>query len=412
MNPPVKISNSSLLEKILQSIINNIYHILFLNSLVIGLALFYLSPITGVSLLIGMGISGLLSWFLEGNLHAAERDAVFGGLSALVGLGVGSLSLKLLGSRLVNVSNPFIQKWLPIGLSSGAAGSSDSLTFDYLRERKVDWKKTGLVGLLSIFLGFGGLAVSEYGGKIIKNIPVPVVVQTNNGEIYFSSKSLSNTALGQWIQKFASEEVEGVTRIVGRGKKYETDDGALIAGKKVAEINKLPKYHPVKNQLDLKYVAKLRKELGIPSIGDDLRLKKEGVLKAEQTVAVLQSNGVEIWGRNGWGVDVENGYKEMLTEWFKKRSKGSFGTNANTRFHAEGDVFWHLYKFRKANKLLGGKAVLAVDRSLCRYCDQSKGVQQMVEEVGLDELKVITPDGIRIIKPEPSRRRTSWEVVR
>jgi hypothetical protein len=55
---------------------------------------------------------------------------------------------------------------------------------------------------------------------------------------------------------------------------------------------------------------------------------------------------------------------------------------------------------------------MAVDRPLCNYCDISNGVKQMVEEVGLDELKVITPDGVRIIKPDPVKRRTSWDVIR
>ncbi|WP_232336401.1 hypothetical protein, partial [Thermoactinomyces sp. CICC 10522] len=80
----------------------------------------------------------------------------------------------------------------------------------------------------------------------------------------------------------------------------------------------------------------------------------------------------------------------------------------STYTHAEGDVFWHLYQYRKQNKILGGKATLHVDRPLCGYCDERQGVKQLVEEVGLDELTVISPSGIQIIRSDPNFKRKSW----
>ena len=99
----------------------------------------------------------------------------------------------------------------------------------------------------------------------------------------------------------------------------------------------------------------------------------------------------------------------MREEWLKSGGKRNpSATNAQTVYHAEGDAFWNLYKFRKQNNILGGKATMVVDRDFCRSCGDGRGVQQMVEEVGLDELIVITPSGRQSIKPRPELKRTSW----
>jgi hypothetical protein len=49
-----------------------------------------------------------------------------------------------------------------------------------------------------------------------------------------------------------------------------------------------------------------------------------------------------------------------------------------------------------------------VDRPFCGPCGDGRGVQNLVEEVGLDELIVKTPDGKEIIRPRPGYKRQSW----
>lgn len=167
-------------------------------------------------------------------------------------------------------------------------------------------------------------------------------------------------------------------------------------------------------------MAKVRSELGIPPIGEDLKLKQEKILNAEQTVAVLEADDIQIWGRNGWSNGERTSYEEMLKSWSKGAKRGRNGkirdkwaTNNMTYTHAEGNVFWNLYKYRQEKGILDGKATLVVDRPFCRACGTNLGVQNLLEEVGLSELKVITPDhpqGI-IFKPRPGRKRETWDIL-
>lgn len=89
----------------------------------------------------------------------------------------------------------------------------------------------------------------------------------------------------------------------------------------------------------------------------------------------------------------------MDKEWFDSRPPKQKGTNWATKYHAEGDVFWHLYKYRKENEIL-----------VCNYCNPSgsDGVRQMMAEVGLEELKVISPSGTEILKVDQEKLRKSW----
>jgi hypothetical protein len=190
--------------------------------------------------------------------------------------------------------------------------------------------------------------------------------------------------------------------------KYQTKDGATIQGKVIKQVNAVDKIQPTTEKIDLSTVAKVRKELGIPAIGDDFILKKSGYLKSEQTIAVLKADNVKIWGRNGWGVD-QGGYKEMKKEWLKSGGNRDLSaTNNQTVFHAEGDAFWNLYQYRKKHNILGGTGTLAVDRPFCTACGDSRGVQQLMEEVGLDKLVVITPAGEESITPRPGKQRKNW----
>ncbi|MBH8609417.1 hypothetical protein, partial [Thermoactinomyces sp. CICC 10521] len=210
-----------------------------------------------------------------------------------------------------------------------------------------------------------------------------------------------------------TSNIDGLTRLDGRAVRYKTDGGAIIQGKKVVKVNNVPKYQKAKGDIDLQYVAQVRKQLGLPSLKEDDILIQKDVLKSGNTVAVLESDGVQIWGRSGWGVDV-GGYSELRKEWAKGKigklgvPREKFAVNSQTYTHAEGDVFWHLYQYRKKHNILGGKATLVVDRPFCGPCGDGRGVQNLVEEVGLDELIVKTPDGDEIIRPREGLKRKSW----
>lgn len=175
----------------------------------------------------------------------------------------------------------------------------------------------------------------------------------------------------------------------------------------------MAKYQQAKGNIDLQYVVQVRKKLGLPTLKEDDMLIKYDILKSGNTVAVLESDGVQIWGRSGWGVDV-GGYSKLRKDWAKGKigKKGipreQFATNGKTYTHAEGDVFWHLYTYRKSKKIPGGKVALVVDRPFCGPCGDGRGVQNLVEEVGLDELIVRTPNGEEVIRPRSGYRRQSW----
>ena len=105
-----------------------------------------------------------------------------------------------------------------------------------------------------------------------------------------------------------------------KGKGYKLKNGAIIKGQKIVKVNSIEKYRKAEGKLSLEYVAKLRKELGIPFLKEDNLLIENDILKSGNTVAVLESDGVQIWGRSGWGIDV-GGYSELGRNGQKKNRK-------------------------------------------------------------------------------------------
>ncbi|WP_037463592.1 hypothetical protein [Shimazuella kribbensis] len=250
---------------------------------------------------------------------------------------------------------------------------------------------------------------TEYLSPQLKKITTTCICK-----IYIEYKKRINKVIKdqQKFVKSLSQFIEHIKQNVKPAEiskgRYQTKDGSIIQGKVIKQVNNVPKIRPASEKMDLNTVARVRKELGIPAIGNDYVLKELQYLKAEQTVAVLKSDGVQIWGRNGWGSD-QGGYKAMRTAWLKSGGQRSMSaTNNQTVFHAEGDAFWNLYQYRKQHNILGGTATLVVDRPFCTACGDSRGVQQLVEEVGLDKLVVITPAGKETITPRPGKRRVSW----
>jgi hypothetical protein len=358
------------------------------------------------------------------------------------------------GQKLVSKLPAPMQKVFGRGGAIGAVeGAGTSVADDILHGRKINWKNAFLAGVF----GAGSVAVVHFAQPVVNKAvasmePVlaktPIVknvfnkvgdcvaVRQTGGyhalidipvfECFYAPDGVggggNSSSKKTLTLKQRRENVKNIAVYTDlseeglKGKGYKLNNGAIIKGQKIVKVNSMDKYIDInKNkqeieELSLEYVSKLRKELGLPSLEEDVILVKNKILKSGNTVAVLEVDGKRIWGRNGWGDDSPKKYQEMDKEWFDSRPPKQKGTNWATKYHAEGDVFWHLYKYRKKNKILGGKAVMAVDRPLCNYCKPSgsDGVRQMMAEVGLEELEVISPSGTEILKVDKEKLRKSW----
>ncbi|WP_228503512.1 hypothetical protein [Laceyella tengchongensis] len=220
---------------------------LILTMLCLGLALFFLSanPILGTSIMIGMAFGGLGAWMADEDVSGIAQAALIGGIAGLVGLGAGALAFRLIGGRIATMAHPWLGKWLPFIGSGGAAGVADSVSFDYMRDGKVDWKKAGLAGLLSVVIGFAGLGIVQYGGKFIaptivskiNDIPLTTVSVFKDGTAS-APKTIGDTSFGAWLQKFSSN-----------GESTGIGEAGKIIGKIVKEKDKTTYTNPAGNEL-------------------------------------------------------------------------------------------------------------------------------------------------------------------
>lgn len=173
--------------------------------------------------------------------------------------------------------------------------------------------------------------------------------------IAYPSELISVPGLGQvakGAKNFinAADEVVSVVRLA---------DDVVDATKSLKPVVK----EVVRESDGLADLAKLRSELNL----------KEG----EGTLARLEIEGQAFYGVNAHGQPI------------------TMGVNAISRTHAEADAFQQA--LNAGTK--GGTATLHVDRPLCTACGQNGGVRSMARQLGLDEVKVVTPEGTQIIRP-------------
>ena len=116
-------------------------------------------------------------------------------------------------------------------------------------------------------------------------------------------------------------------------------------------------------------LAQFRDELGLPPAGS---------AADRSTLAVVEVNGQQIYGINGHGQPVTS-------------------VNAISRTHAEIDALNQIQQ--RGIDVSGQDLTLYVDRTPCTACNQNGGIRSMVEQLGLNQLTVIGPDGPLIIRP-------------
>ncbi|MFD1407922.1 hypothetical protein ACFQ49_07110, partial [Kroppenstedtia eburnea] len=138
-------------------------------------------------------------------------------------------------------------------------------------------------------------------------------------------------------------------------------------------------------------VAEARKKFGLPPrSGDD----------DPYTVAIVRGDGHEFVSKNAHGND-------------KKISKQLY-MNAVSPTHAEADAMYSLYLKRKTEGVIGGKAVITVDKKPCGFCKGA--LVNMVEQSRLDELQVIYIENgkkvTQIFRPKKGFERLPWSITR
>jgi hypothetical protein len=113
----------------------------------------------------------------------------------------------------------------------------------------------------------------------------------------------------------------------------------------------------------LRDLAKFRKDLGMPD--------------GKGTLARLDVQGRTFYGISAHGQEV------------------SLSVNNVSRSHAEADAFEQAARVG----VRGGRARMFVDRKLCTQCGRYGGVRGLVRQLGLQQLEVITPEGILYFSP-------------
>jgi filamentous hemagglutinin len=147
----------------------------------------------------------------------------------------------------------------------------------------------------------------------------------------------------------ADQAIANDAEVAGRGALQESASGVASNG---AGFNDL---------------ANIRKELGLPPAGS---------AADKSTLAVIEVNGEKIYGINAHGQPVK-------------------GVNAISSTHAEIDALNQIKQ--KGLDVRGQNLTLYVDRMPCAACGQNGGIRSMMQQLGLNQLTVIGPDGLMVI---------------
>ncbi|MGF7089407.1 hypothetical protein JOD24_003290, partial [Kroppenstedtia sanguinis] len=120
----------------------------------------FVSPPLGGTMLVSGAISGGVSWLQGNDSDTILRDMGIGGFAGVFGYGVFAGVTRYAGAKLAQSTlNPFLQKWLPKIIGGGSGGVADQSTFDWLRDRKLDWRSATLAGMIGLLIPYAGAII-------------------------------------------------------------------------------------------------------------------------------------------------------------------------------------------------------------------------------------------------------------
>lgn len=139
-------------------------------------------------------------------------------------------------------------------------------------------------------------------------------------------------------------------------------------------------YQRLKDALAARHVGPLGPANGLEDLA---RLRKQiGPIPSRNAPDGGTLSRLDVDGRSFYGVSA-HAQKDMALQ----------GINPISIHHAEADAFNQALKAGAH----GGKGKLFVDNKLCNPCSEAAGVRRMMEQLGLDQLEVITPNGTQLI---------------
>ena len=185
----------------------------------------FASPPLGGTMLVSGAISGGVSWLQGNDLSTILRDAGIGGFAGVFGYGVFAGVTRYVGARLAQSTlSPFIQKWLPKIIGGGSGGVADQSAFDWLRDRKFDWKSATIAGMIGILIPYAG-AVLDGSPALGKQLQQMIPGVSGDG-----------TLAMPWVKKNGQEAAEGYNKASGNGggggKQAADDVGDIISKSK------------------------------------------------------------------------------------------------------------------------------------------------------------------------------------
>ncbi|WP_258838584.1 DUF4244 domain-containing protein [Mechercharimyces sp. CAU 1602] len=117
----------------------------------------------GAAILIGAAVGGGITYFTGGDAKDIARDMAFGGITGIIGGGIGAVASRGAMAAATRFGTSAIGRKLIPGLAGGlAGGGTESLADDALRGKEFDWKKAVISAATA-----GGVLLGAFGGSQI-----------------------------------------------------------------------------------------------------------------------------------------------------------------------------------------------------------------------------------------------------
>lgn len=158
----------------------------------------------------GSGFGGITAGLMGGDV---SEGILYGGLAGSVGGLVGRAFYSGAGNLVSRFGGPLLQRWLPTSLGGTGGAFADMISFDWLTEGKVNWKKAGITSLIIGGLTFGGGAFIDKAGpgigSVMNKLGNQLGINLNVGG--------DGTLAMPWFGKNVDEAAEGYNKASGKG---------------------------------------------------------------------------------------------------------------------------------------------------------------------------------------------------